>query len=532
MTRFAYAAIAALALTHTAAAADRPNILWISCEDISANLGCYGDPHAVTPNLDALAGEGAKFTRAFTQSPVCAVVRSGIITGVYPVSIGSQHMRSRIVAPPHIRCFTEYLRTAGYFCTNKSKTDYQFDPPFTAWDRQGNQHKDWTERAKGQPFFSVINLTCCHESQIRHGEKRHQQVLAKLPPEMHHDPDKVASTLPKYLPDTPAARKNWAWYHDNISEMDRQAGQILKRLEADGLKDNTIVVFWSDHGMGMPRGKRWLYDSGTHVPVIVRWPSHIKPGSVREDLVTTVDFPATMLALAGLEVPDYMHGRVFLGKNTEPEPPYLFYHRDRMDEGIDFIRSVRDHRYRYIRNFEPEKPYAQGIDYMDEMPAMRDWRRLHAEGKLAGGQKNWFAKPKPIEELYDTEADPHEMNNLANDPAQKARLDQFRTALSDWQVAVRDTGLIPEPVLMQSMRRNNKTKRCERVVISEQAGTLTLSCNTTGASIGYALTKRGGRPRDWKLYSQPIKVPNGMVLHAKATRIGYREGEVATIKAQ
>ena len=524
-SRFALALTLLTLSASPASAEERPNILWISVEDISANLGCYGDPHASTPNLDKLATEGAKFTRAFTHAPVCAIVRSGIITGVYPVSIGSQHMRSRIVTPPHIRCFTEYLRASGYFCTNRSKTDYQFEPPFTAWDRQGNRHQDWRERTDGQPFFSVINLTCCHESQIRHGEKKHEQVLAKLKPEQHHDPDKVASTLPKYIPDTPAARKNWAWYHDNISEMDRQAGEILQRLEDDGLTDNTIVLFWSDHGMGMPRGKRWPYDSGTHVPVIVRWPEQIKAGSTRNDLVTTMDFPSTMLALAGLDVPDYMHGRVFLGDRTEPEPENLFYHRDRMDEGMDMIRSVRDRRYRYIRNFEPEKTYAQGIDYMDEMPAMQEWRRLNAEGKLVGGQKNWFAKPKPIEELYDTENDPYELNNLVANPDQGGRLARFRTALFDWQVAVRDTGLIPEPVLMQSMRKNNKV---DRVVVLRKNGNATLSCETVGASIGYAITGRNGQPRNWKLYSGPVDVPAGKKLHAKACRIGYRDSEVTT----
>lgn len=524
-------AIVTLAPTAEAASrrqADRPNILWISCEDISPNLGCYGDPHASTPNLDALAAQGAKFTRAFTHAPVCAVVRSGIITGVYPVSIGSHHMRSRIVTPPHIRCFTEYLRTAGYFCTNRSKTDYQFDPPATAWDRQGNRHGDWREREEGQPFFSVINLTICHESQIRHGEKRHQEILAKLKPEQIHDPDKTASTLPPYLPDTPAARKNWAWYHDNISEMDRQAGDILQRLEDDGLADNTIVVYWSDHGQGMPRGKRWPYDSGTHVPVIVRWPGRIEAGSVREDLVSTIDFPATMLALAGVEVPDYMHGRVFLGEHTQPEPKHLFYHRDRMDEGIDMIRSVRDRRYRYLRNFESEKPYSQGIDYMDEMPAMRDWRRLNAEGKLRGGQKNWFAQPKPLEELYDTESDPHELNNLAGSPEHAQRLNEFRQALADWQIAVRDMGLIPEPVFMQTMRPNNKKQRAAAVTFTETDGRVAMACPTPGASIAWAVSRNGRQPRNWKLYSGPVTAPPGATLHAKACRIGFRDSAVST----
>lgn len=516
---------------HDALGDDRPNILWISCEDISPNLGCYGDPHARTPHLDKLAAEGARFTRAFTHAPVCAVVRSGIITGVYPVSIGSHHMRSRIVPPPHIRCFTEYLREAGYFCTNRSKTDYQFDPPTTAWDRQGTRHGDWSDRADGQPFFSVVNFTVCHESQIRHSEQRHQQVLANLSADQRHDPDVTASTLPKYLPDTPAARKNWAWYHDNISEMDRQAGLLLKRLEDDGLAENTIVVFWSDHGQGMPRGKRWPYDSGTHVPVIVRWPENIDPGTVREDLVSTIDFPATMLALAGVDVPDYMHGRVFLGEQTEPEPPFLFYHRDRMDEAIDMIRSVRDRRYRYIRNFEAEKPYAQGIDYMDEMPAMQDWRRLHAEGRLAGGQQNWFAQPKPVEELYDTQADPYELNNLAGSPEHTRRMADFRAALADWQIAVRDMGLIPEPVLMHQMRPTGVKQQTAAATFESTDQGVAIRSATPGASIAWAVTD-GSPPKNWQLYSRPVVVPSGKTLHARACRIGFRDSPIRSKKAE
>ena len=530
--RFVLAALVLTVSGSAVQAAERPNILWISCEDISPNLGCYGDPHASTPNLDKLATQGARFTRAFTHAPVCAIVRSGIITGVYPVSIGSQHMRSNIVPPPHIRCFTEYMREAGYFCTNRSKTDYQFASPTTAWDRQGNNHGDWRDRDdEDQPFFSVVNLTICHESQIRHGEQKHKQILAKLKPEQHHDPDVTASTLPPYLPDTPAARKNWAWYHDNISEMDRQAGRLLKKLEDDGLADNTIVVYWSDHGMGMPRGKRWPYDSGLHVPVIVRWPGQIEAASVRDDLVTTMDFTSTMLSLAGLAVPDYMHGRVFLGKDTQPEPKHLFFHRDRMDEGLDMIRSVRDRRFRYIRNFEAEKPYSQGIDYMDEMPAMRDWRRMNAEGKLTGGQKNWFANPKPVEELYDTKADPYELNNLAANPDQAERLAGFRKALSDWQVAVRDTGLIPEPVLMQSMREDNKMETTAAVVFDEADGKVSMRSETVGASIAYAIASGGG-PQQWQLYSKPVSIPSGKKLYAKACRLGFKDSKRSTFKQE
>lgn len=433
-------------------ALNRPNILWISVEDISPNLGCYGDAYASTPNLDTLATQGVRFTQAFTPAGVCAVVRSGIISGMYPVSIGSQHMRSVIDYPDGVAMFPTYLRDAGYFCTNKSKTDYQTSADLkNVWDRQGNNHSDWREREAGQPFFSVINLTCSHESQIRHGEKTHEHILAKLKPEQRHDPEAAAEFLPPIYPNTPEARKDWAWYADNISEMDRQAGEILQRLADDGLEENTIVIFWSDHGRGLPRGKRWIYDSGVHVPVIVRWPGNIEPGSVNEELVTTQDLAPTMLSLAGAAPQKHMHGRVFLGSGKEAAPDTLFFHRDRMDEAYELMRAARTDQFKYIRNYEPERTYAQHIDYMDMMPTLVDLRRMHADGKLNPVQELFFRDRKPIEELYDIVADPHEVKNLAQDPKYQDVLVTLRDRLEQWQVEVGDLGLIPEVVMMQEL---------------------------------------------------------------------------------
>ncbi len=434
----------------------RPNILWISCEDISANLGCYGDDYARTPNLDQLAREGVRFDRAFTPAGVCAVVRSGIITGLYPPSLGSQHMRSRIVLPEGVRCFPEYLREAGYFCTNKSKTDYQFEPPKSVWDRQGNSHNDWRDRAEGQPFFSVINLTCSHESQIRHGEKTHAAILERLSIDQRHDPDEAGKYLPPIYPNTPESRKDWAWYADNISEMDRQAGLVLQQLEEDGLADNTIVVFWSDHGRGLPRGKRWIYDSGVHVPVIVRWPGNVAAGSVRDDLVSTQDLSPTMLSLAGVEVPDYMQGRVFLGKDQQPDPEFLFFHRDRMDEVYELMRAARDDRFKYIRNYNVHRTYAQDIEYMNKMPTLVDLRGMNATGKLNFPQSNFFRNRKPLEELYDLEKDPHETVNLAWMPEHAERIAKMRAALEKWQDEIVDLGFVQEAVMMEEMQQRRK----------------------------------------------------------------------------
>ena len=505
--------------------ADRPNIVWISCEDISPNLGCYGDRHAITPNLDRLAAEGVRFNRAFTTAGVCAVVRSSIITGMYPPAIGSQHMRSRMIPPAAVTAFPELLRAAGYFCTNRSKTDYQFEPTPSIWDRQGAKHKDWRERpSPDQPFFSVINITVCHESQIRHGEDRHRQVIKEIGAANQHDPDKVFDNLPGYLPDTPAVRKNWAWYHDNITLMDKMAGDVLRKLDEDGLSDNTLVVFWSDHGMGMPRGKRWVYDTGTLIPMIMRWPGKLKPQSVRKDLVTVLDLPPTMLAVAGVEVPDYMHGRVLLGEQADPEPPYVFFHRDRMDEVVELQRAARDRRWKYIRNYEPEKTYAQRLDYMDQMPAMQDWRRLAAAGKLVGGQQNWFQVPKPIEELYDTVKDPWELNNLAESPQYAQRLARMRLATENWQQEIGDTGLVPEAILMEEMKPGGRTPATEPPVIDASDREISIRCPTEGASIVYQ-TKEGDGWGPWQLYTKSL--PTSVApIRAQACRLGYQDSKI------
>ena len=516
-----------LAFTSNAALdADQPNILWISCEDISPNLGCYGDPHAITPNLDKLASQGIRFDNAFTNAGVCAIVRSSLIMGMYAPSLGSQHMRSNIVPDAQLKAFPELMRAAGYFTTNRSKTDYQFEPTPSIWDRQGVKHQDWRERDDpNQPFFCIINFTQCHESRIRHSEEEHAKVLKAIGSENARDPEACADTIPSYLPKTPATKKNWAWYHDNITYMDQLAGQVLDRLEADGLAENTMVVYWSDHGMGMPRGKRWLFDSGTKIPMIVRWPKGTDAGTVRHDLVTTVDLAPTMLELAGVTVPETMQGRVFLGDHQGDEPPYLFFHRDRMDEVYELQRAARDRRWKYIRNFEPEKPYSQRLDYMDAMPAMQDWRKRNSEGKLRGGQANWFVKTKPIEELYDTEKDPDELNNLATQEEFANRLARMRRATEEWQVAIGDTGMIPEAVLMEEMKPETQSFQTQLPRILRSGDLVSISCPTEGSSIVYQI-KTDEKWGPWKLYTKSLhtKAP----VQAIASRLGYSNSETVS----
>jgi uncharacterized sulfatase len=494
--------------------AQRPNVLWITCEDTSPDLGCYGDKYAVTPNLDKLAAEGARFTNAFTHAPVCAPSRSGIITGMYPTTIGTLHMRSQGVPPPNVKCFTEYLRAAGHYCTNDVKTDYNFACPLTAWD-ECRKGADWRGRAKGQPFFSVINIVCSHESQS-------WDINGKL----EHDPDKAV--LPPYYPDTPVVRKNWARCYDQVTKMDGFVGGILKRLADDGLADSTIVFFYGDHGRGLTRAKRWVYDSGTHVPLIVRWPGVIKPGSVREDFACFIDLAPTMLSLAGVPIPKYMQGRAFLGTQAGQEPQYVFAARDRMDETYDIIRAVRDKKYKYIRNFQPEKPYTQEIKYMDKMPILQEMRKLNAEGKLQGAPALFFRATKPKEELYDITADPHEVNDLADKPEHQEALKRMREALEKWMKDTGDLGLMPEDELKEKMRPGGKVAETASPTVSPNGGKsespieVKLSCATEGASIAYTLAE--GKDAAWKLYSAPVTLSASATLRAKACRLGYKDG--------
>jgi uncharacterized sulfatase len=427
----------------------RPNVLWITCEDISPHVGCYGDPYAVTPNIDKLATQGVRYTNAFAPIGVCAPSRSTLITGMWACSIGSHHMRCQVKLPDDVKCFPEYLRQAGYYCTNNVKTDYNFAQPASAWDESsGKAH--WKNRRAGQPFFSVFNFTSCHESQIRLPEAEYQKRTAQFTDKERHDPAKAH--IPPYHPDTPEVRKDWARYADMITYMDKQVGDVLQQLDKDGLAEDTIVFYFSDHGAGMPRSKRWLYDSSLKVPCIVRFPKKYealapgKPGTTTDRLVTFADFGPTVLSLVALKTPPAMQGQPFLGKHAAKPREYVYGFRDRMDDRYDMIRAARDQRFKYIRNYHPEKPWFhdQFISYMYEMPTMKVWQRLADEGKLTGPPAIFMAKTRPMEELYDTQADPHEIRNLAGLPEHKATLEKLRAACRTWQKDIIDLGLLPE----------------------------------------------------------------------------------------
>jgi N-sulfoglucosamine sulfohydrolase len=428
----------------------KPNILWITCEDISSYLGCYGDPLAITPNLDRLAGRSTLYTNAYATASVCSPSRSCLVTGVYATSLGTQHLRSEVAIPKQIEAFPKLLRAAGYYCSNNFKEDYNFKDP-TIWN-DSSETAHWRKRAVGQPFFSVFNLMATHQSQINGTDEEFEAKYgSKLKPEERHDPRKML--LPAYYPDTPTVRKMWARYYDLITYMDKQVGDILRDLEIDAVSENTIVFFFSDHGMGLPRFKRSLYDSGLRVPLLVRVPAPhqdmtvFSPGGRSDQLVSFVDFAPTVLSVAGVSVPSYMQGQAFLGRaglTPAPTRDYIVGAASRVDEAYEMSRCLRDKRYKYIRNFLPHLPYAQPSDYCDQAEIMQELRSVAAAGGMAGMEKLYWQPTKPVEELYDTWVDPNEVRNLANSAEHRETLHQMRKHLRDWMLETKDTGLLPE----------------------------------------------------------------------------------------
>lgn len=520
----------------------QPNYLWISIEDTSPRFGCYGDALARTPNLDRLASEGRIYTKAFSTAGVCAPSRSAIITGVYQTSMGTHHMRTThtnenttemptpySAVPPHyVKTFTEYLRAAGYYCTNNKKTDYQFTPPFTAWDQLGDSAHWRNRRRQDQPFFAVFNPTITHESGMWPKDNR----------PLVTDPDQVE--LPPYIPDTPKCRVALAKHYDNLEIADGIVGDILTELEEDGLADNTVVMIWSDHGEGLPRGKRWPYDRGIRVPLIVRWPGEIEPGGVSEDLVSLIDLAPTLCSL-GADVPTHMQGQPFLGPRAVKRD-YIYASRDRHDEAYDMVRAVRDPRYKYIRNFYPEQPYLLWIPYRNRHPMIQELWRLHREGKLEGPQELLMGPHRPPEELYDTVSDPWEINDLSKDPVHHETLKRMRRAMDDWRNKVGDMGAISEAEMVERWwpgGQQPKTPPPTFIPIDaghigmetapegttlEAPALLQMHCETQGASIGYTYDE--GEDAAWLLYNEPLRLkPGTHQIRAKAIRIGYEESD-------
>jgi arylsulfatase A-like enzyme len=522
----------------------QPNILWISTEDLSPHLGCYGDPVAKTPNIDKLASQGVRYLNVFTTAAISAPVRSGIITGMYQTSIGCMHMRTTSYkrstdnpleftsVPPHyVKAFTEYMRASGYYCTNNSKTDYQFskDPvPASIWDECSRKAHYKNRPDKNQPFFAVFNWVGTHESQ--------NWDISNV----KTDPKKVK--VPPYYPDNEIIRLNLAKMYDNIARLDLVVGAMISELEREGELDNTIIFFWGDHGDGLPRAKRWLYDSGLNIPLIIKYPGKVKPGTVDDRLISSIDFGPTVLSMAGIPVPAHMQGIPFLGDQAGTSRDAVFATRDRVDESYDMIRSVRTKNYLYVRNYYPNEPFPIWVPYLSNMPIYKEMLRLDAEGKLTVPQKSWMAYSRPPEELYEVKTDPYQINNLVNDAKSKPVLEEMRKRHEKWTIETGDMGRMNEPEMIEQMWPGAKQPVTDvpyfiinspedRASKNYRTGgsysspmTLGFYCPTHGASIVYSFEEKAD-PR-WLLYSGPLHLKQGTYnIRVKAVRYGYKESE-------
>lgn len=511
---------------------ERPNILWLVAEDLSPIIPPFGDHTVETPNLSRLAAEGIRYSNVFSTSGVCAPSRAAIATGMYQNGIGAHHMRTmnvtgnypegltsyEAVPPPEVRMYSEYFRQAGYYTSNNAKEDYQFTKSLMAWDDSSN-NAHWRNREPGQPFFSVFNFGITHESQVWR--------QAENPLLVDEDLD---VPIPPYLPDTEVAVRDIRQVYSNIVAMDQQVGDILQQLEDDGLLDNTIIFWYSDHGGPLPRQKRLLYDSGMHLPLIIRFPDGWRAGEIDDQLVSFVDFKSTAMSLAGLEPPEYVDGRAFLGDFVNSEPrQYIHGAGDRFDTEYDTIRAVRDHRFKYLRNFQTDTPYYLPLTYREQMPIMQELLRLRDAGELTEIQAQWFRQSKVAEELFDTEVDPHELNNLAENPAYAEKLSEMRNEMESWMAEIGEKGLMPETELIESMWPSMIQPVTSPPVISRSGNLVTLNSDTDGASIGYQLIDTGEELSErWQVYQEPLTVPQGMELHAVAHRIGFRPSEVTS----
>ena len=492
----------------------KPNILWLVAEDLSPYLPSFGDSTVTTPNLDRLAKEGVCYSNVFSVSGVCAPSRSSIVTGVYPTSIGAHHMRTlsqqpaakekglinyEVVPPPDVKMVSQILRENGYYCTNNKKEDYQFYKSVLAWD-ESSIFAHWRNRPKNSKFFSVFNFGVTHESNLWDPWYR-QFDLDPFPPDRDvgkwweqftgiqkplYISENINLNIPPYLPDNSIVRKDMLRMYSNIVEMDEKVGLIIDQLEEDGLLEKTIIVFYTDHGGPLPRQKRLLYDSGIKVPMIIRYPNKARAGEIDERMISFVDFAPTLLSLVEIEPPDYYQGFPFEGTfKPKDDRKYIHAAADRFDEHYDQIRAVRDERYKYLRNYNPDKPYYLPLEYRQKMNTMQELLHLEKVGKLDEKQLQWFRKSKPEEELFDTFSDPHELRNLSSDINHLEKLIELRKECDNWIYNTGDKGFMPETELIETFWPNKKQPRTPDPLIKMYDGMLHAKCDTEGAGIGY-----------------------------------------------
>jgi arylsulfatase A-like enzyme len=519
-------------------------------DDLSPRIGAFGDTLARTPNLDQLAREGIRYRNTFVTGPVCAPSRAALFSGRYQQTITAQHMRTNgvpglpgggpieylAVPPPQVKWLPELMRRAGYYTINVGKTDYQIGDPFTIWDVNARD-ADWRKRPKDKPFLAFINLNRTHESYIwpeslksssplvQRVVQRNQQDLKGKP----HLTDPAKVRVPAFLPDTPIVRADIARVYDNLAFDEREVGRIMQALKDDGVLENTIVIATSDHGDGLPRMKRAIYDAGLRVPLIVRLPRSQHAGTERRQLVSFIDIAPTILSLARLPVPEWMQGRVFLGPRTAGPNRYVYAAADRFDEVPEWQRSVHDGRYQYIRNLRPGLPFMRPLAFRDVMPTMQEMWRLHRAGQLPPQVEQYFVAPRPAEELYELGSDPDTVRNIASDPKQSSVLQRLRAVYSSWTRRLGDDSARPELQMIQRIWPDLKQPETAAPVISVvrkgRVNHLKLASPTEGASLGYRLDPQS----PWRLYTRPVPLPPNVRIEAKAIRYGYAESRLVSL---
>ena len=535
---------------------DRPNFLFISTHDLNPDLGTYDGVwpnagQAPTPRLDRLAAEGERFDQAFAAAPVCSPSRAAIFTGRYPTSIGTMHMRSRPIVPADVELFTQALRRAGYFTTNNWFTDMNLDVPPTAFD-DCSDTAHWRDRPDpSMPFFAAFHSAITHESRIHATGETLEDMLPHVPAANRVRP--VDVRLPPYHPDTPEFRTAWSTYLNLITEMDDWVGTLLDQLEDDGLADRTVVIFWSDHGAGLPGAKRWASEAGLRVPLIVRWPGRIAPGTVRTDPVELQDLAPTVLSLASVTDHAPVDGAELYAPDGSPRHARdrAFAARDRMVDEHDASRTVRDSRYRYVRHIHPDRPWMQHAHYPDSFPTWKALRSLsYREAQQVGDgrvpslltpeQRRLIAPTKDAEELYDISSDPHQTTNLLGRPELAAKTDELRNALDEWLIRTGDLGLRDEEALLTQWRPDGASPQTAPPEVTAVDGAFVAESNEPGASIGWSREEPSERPplaleirmgprmtfaQRWELYTGPVTAAEGPV-RFRAWRLGYEPSDV------
>ena len=525
---------------------ERPNILVIMADDMSLRINALGDKTAITPNLDELVKNGTSYMNAFTTAGVCACSRSALLTGKNQISIGSMHMRTSsggsvpylAVPEAHIKAFPEILRKHGYFTFTNDKLDYQFSGifpgsgPFTIW----NSEKDkfgWKNRKNSEPFFGMINLIITHESGIFRGKMNSVDTQAiKLMQQtrqmLYEAPVKPENVIvPPFLPDTSEVRKDIARAYNNIYILDIEVKEIIDQLKKDNILDDTIIIFTSDHGDGLPRYKRELFDTGINVPFIILVPKKFsswqKPGEKIYDLVSFLDIAPTVLNLAGVSIPSYMDGKSIFG-NEKNE--YIFAARDRLDSFKGKTRAVRNKDYKFIKNYSLGIVGAQKLSFRENLMSMKELRKMYENNELNEIQKIWL-ELIPELQLYDLNNDPYEINNLAYDPNYKDKVLLLENVLEQWIEKNNFHGHLEEEDLIEVFWPANTQPQTTEPQYSLEDGFLYLKNNDVSkdASIGFSYDGK-----NWEVYSEPIEIKKNKKIYFKAVRYGWKESETKIVK--